>query len=150
MPGPVSGRGRAVPPQERRHNRYGSSILPGDGRTPSPPQRKECRAWPGIPWEVCPWLLFTPPPRAGQGPTRPLLGAGRFILALTGGRSAEYPPAGANALTAGAVWCGGVKGAFFPSPAWVLTHGFWAGCRGPLLLSGRISVIPACTFGWID
>lgn len=97
-----------------------------------------------------PLITTTPPPGACQGPARPLLGAGRFILALTGGRSAEYPPAGANVLTAGAAWCGGVLGAFSPFLARALTYGFLPGCRGPPLLSGRRSVIPACTFGWID
>lgn len=94
-----------------------------------------------------PLVTFTPPPGASQGPARPQQGAGRFILALTGGRAVEYPPAGANALTAGAVWRGGVKGAFSLFPAWALTRGLWTGYWGALLLSGRISVIPAYTFG---
>ena len=124
----------------------GSSGCTGIGRTPPPTAE-------GMPDHArhflgsLPLVTFTPPPGAGQGPPRPQQGAGRFILSLTGDRAVEYPPAGANALTAGAAWRGGVKGAFSPFPARVLTHGFWAGCRGPPLLFGRISVTPACTFG---
>lgn len=40
MPGPVSGRGRAVPPLLRRHKCYGSSIRPGEGRTSSSHNRR--------------------------------------------------------------------------------------------------------------
>lgn len=146
---PVSGRGRAVPPLLRRHKYCGPSICPGavERRPPT------TEGMPGIARHSLgslPLVTFTPPPGAGQGPARPQQGAGRFILSLTGDRAVEYPPAGANALTAGAVWRGGVMGAFSPFPAWALTYGFLAGCRESLLLSGRISVIPACTFGWID
>ena len=104
---------------------------------------------PDVLWGFAPWLLLLRRPEPVKARPAPD-GAGRFILALTGDRAAEYPPAGANTLTDGAAWRGGVKGAFSPFPAWALTRGFLAGCRGPLLLSGRRSVTPACTFGWID
>lgn len=97
-----------------------------------------------------PLITTTPPPGVCQGPARPQGGAGRFTLALTGAGAVEYPPTGANALTAGVAGCGGVLGAFAPSPGLALSYGFWSECRGPLLLSGRISLTHACAFGWID
>ena len=55
-----------------------------------------------------------------------------------------------NALTAGVVWHSGVWGGFSPFWEWAITCEFLAGCWGPLLQSGRISVTPTCTFGLID
>ena len=104
MPGPVSGRGQAVPPQERRHSTTATARLSAQGSV----ERRSPTAE-GMPGYArhslgsLPLVTFTPPPGACQGPARPQQGAGRFILALTGGRAVEYPPAGANALTAGAV-----------------------------------------------
>ena len=127
----------------------GSSSYTGIGRTSSSHNRRNAGRGPAFLGKFA-LGYFHSAARSRSRPGPPPMGAGRFILALTGDREVEYPPAGANALTVGAIWRDGVKGAFSPFPAWALTYGFLAGCREPLLLSGCRSVIPACTFGWID
>ena len=103
---------------------------------------------PDVLWGFAPWLLLLRRPEPVKARPAPD-GAGRFILALTGDRAAEYPPAGANTLTAGAAWRGGVKGAFSPFPAWALTRGFLAGCRGAST-SIRAQIRNSRLYVWMD
>lgn len=101
-------------------------------------------------WRL-PLTTTTPPPGSSQGPARPShAGAGRFTLALTGSGAAEYPPTKGNATTIGAggscVWSVASPALAGAGSVQRFSGGWWE-CRP---LSGRISLVPAVCFGWID
>lgn len=82
MPGPVSGRGCAVPPLLRRHSTNATARLSAQGTVERRPPTTE-----GMPGYArhslgsLPLVTFTPPPGAGQGPARPRWGGpGHFSL----------------------------------------------------------------------
>ena len=131
--GPTIRRGPdCPPPQERRRCCSRCSGSPWTEAAPFHPPRPvegadlpqlgERRALPGVLW-VFALDYYNSAAQSRSRPGPPPAGGGPVHFSLDGCRAAEYPPAGANTLTSGAVWRGGVPEAFSPFPVWALTRG---------------------------
>ena len=90
MPGPVSGRGQAVPPLLRRHKYYGPSIRPGIGRTSTSHNRRNAGRSPAFLGKFA--LGYSrSAARSRSRPGPPPLGGGPVHFSLDGRQGGGVP-----------------------------------------------------------
>ena len=90
MPGPARRRGRAVPPQERRHKRYGPSIRLGDARTPFSHNRRNAGRSPAFLGKFA-LGYFHSAARSRSRPGPPPRGGGPVHFSLDGRQGVGVP-----------------------------------------------------------
>ena len=135
-------------PRLWRHNCCGSSIRPGAIER-RPPITEKTPGYARRSLGVCSWLHSLRRPEPAKARPAPD-GGGPVHFSLDGRQSGGVPSRRGKRPHRWSSLVRRREGGFFPFSGVGVNARIFGWSRGPPLLSGRISITPACTFGLID